>query len=131
MNSPGARTALARSPSGRGGSGGHKNLELLATGHRLVPTRHAVEVDGGVEDLAGLDGAVEDVGHQLVDVGPYWRHAASVGEVAVKHAEVGGIGVLRGTDATDRAAVADHAKAVSRAGRRPTHSRTVCVPSPA
>src|SRR4051794_23696304 len=52
-------------------SGPDEDLERLAGVHRAVRVGHAVEVDGPVEDLAGLDAARQDVGQQLLDVGAY------------------------------------------------------------
>jgi hypothetical protein len=38
-------------------SGGNEDFEVLAVGHALLAAVDAVEVDFGVEDLAGFDGA--------------------------------------------------------------------------
>lgn len=51
-------------------SGRDEDLEAPPVGHGLVAGGDAVEVGGGVEDLPGLDGAVEDRGHQFLDVRP-------------------------------------------------------------
>jgi hypothetical protein len=46
-----------------------RDPQALPVGHVLVAGWDAVEAGDDVEDRAGLDRAVEDVGYQLVDVG--------------------------------------------------------------
>ena len=57
-------------------SGLDEDLETLAIGHVPVTGGSPVEVGGGVEDPARLDTAVEDVGHQLFDIGADRRGSA-------------------------------------------------------
>src|ERR1700760_2705878 len=63
-------------------SGADQNLEGLAIGHGAVAVGCLVEADGAVEDAAGFDGAVEDVGHEFLDVGAGRCGSAGEGEIA-------------------------------------------------
>src|ERR1700735_2047022 len=77
---PSSANAVTRDSLARGwpicGSGVDEYLEAGAVGHVLVSGWDALEIGGGVEDLPGLDGAVEDVGHQLLGVGADRRRPA-------------------------------------------------------
>src|SRR3954451_5217833 len=63
-----------------------QDLDRLAVGHRAVAVGHAVEVGRGVHDLPRFDGAVEDVGHQLLDVGADRRGPAGEADVVAEEA---------------------------------------------
>src|SRR3954453_14396323 len=108
----GMRTGRVPSPLGAPGSGLDEDFEALAVVHVLVTGRHTVDVGGGVENLSGLDAAVEDVGHELLDVGTH--RGGPTGESDVRPEEAaeadGGVLVLRDTDAADHAAGADDAE---------------------
>src|SRR3954468_5633518 len=86
-----------------------EDLDRLAVGHRAVAVGHAVEVGRGVQDLPRLDGAVEDVGHQLLDVGADRRRPAGQADVVAEQAAEADrcLLVLRHPDAADRAARTD------------------------
>src|SRR5689334_16044559 len=64
----GARTGPRPSPSWLWNSRLDEDLEAVAIGHVLVAARDTVEVGRHVEDLPRLDRALEDVGHQFLDV---------------------------------------------------------------
>src|SRR5258707_264366 len=72
--------------SGRSGLRSDEDFQALAVVHVLVARGYAVDVGGGVEDLAGFDDAVEDVGHEFLDVGADRRRAAREGDVAAEEA---------------------------------------------
>src|SRR5436190_15557686 len=66
-----------------------QHFERLAVVHRAVAVWHADEAGRPVEDPAGLDLALEDVGHQPLDVGARRRGPArehEVGEEALLRA---------------------------------------------
>ena len=58
-----------------------EDFEAFAVVHVPISVGDAVAVGGGVEDLAGFDAAVEDVRHELVDVGA--DRGGATGEVDV------------------------------------------------
>src|SRR3954453_17897166 len=84
-------------------SGLDQDLDRLAVGHRAVAVGHAVEIRRGVEDLPRLDGAVEDVGHQVLDVGADRRGPAGQADVVAEQAAEPDrrLLVLRDADAAD------------------------------
>src|SRR3954451_291238 len=75
----------------------------------LVAIRHAVEAGCGVQDFPRFDGAVEDVRHQLLDVGADRRRPAGQADIAAEEAAHADrrVLVLRNTDAADDAAWAN------------------------
>jgi hypothetical protein len=78
------------------GSGRGEHFEALAIVHVLVSGRDTVDVGGGVEDLPRFDGAVEDVGHEFLDVGTCGCGAAGEADVSAEEAAEtdGGVFVL-------------------------------------
>src|SRR5215217_3953275 len=73
-------------PAAAGRSRLDEDLQRVAGVHRAVPVRDTVEVDGAVEDPAGLDAAAEHLGQQLLDVGADRSRAAGEGDVAAEQA---------------------------------------------
>jgi hypothetical protein len=92
-------------------SGSDEDLQGLAGVHGAVAVGHLVEVDGAVEDTAGLDAAFEDVGEEFLDVGAGRGGAAGQGDVAAEEAADPDWSflVLRDADPADRATGADDA----------------------
>jgi Zinc-binding dehydrogenase len=79
------------------------HLDRLAVGHRAVAVRDAVEADGPVQHLAGVDQALEDVGQQLLDVVADRRGTAADDRIALAK-EFGATDVVseRGEEAVER-----------------------------
>lgn len=76
---------------------------------RSAMARDIVESHRSVEDFARLDGAVEHLRRQLVDVRPRGCDPTGEGDVAHERSETEGhILELGGADATDDAAVVHH-----------------------
>src|SRR5258707_5471606 len=88
-----------------------EDLEGLAVGHSAVAVGHLVQADGAVEDAAGLDGAVEDVGHEFLDVGASGGGAAGEGDIAKEHCGAdGAFPVLGDAEPADDTAIDDGAE---------------------
>src|SRR5436190_22953539 len=66
------------------GSGPDHHLERLALIHRPVAGGCLVEWNGPVEDAAGLDSPLEDIGQELLHVGPDGCRPAAHAEVRVE-----------------------------------------------
>src|SRR5690349_22175603 len=64
-----------------------ENLERGALVHRPVAVGGVLEGHGAVEDPAGLDPALQDVGQQLLDVGALRTRAAGERDVAAEQVE--------------------------------------------
>jgi hypothetical protein len=94
------------------GSGLDEDFEALAVLHVLVAGRDTVDVGRGVENFAGLDAAVEDVGHELLDVRTHRGRPTGESDVRPEEAAKadGGLVVLGDTYAADHAARADDAE---------------------
>ena len=99
------------SPRHLGGHGWTRTFRLRRSSISRYPAGYAIEIGGGVEDLPRLDRAVEDVGHEFLDVGADRGGAAGEADVAAEQAGEadGGVLVLRDADAADHAAGADDA----------------------
>src|SRR6266536_2100373 len=67
-----------------GASGLDHDLDRLPLVHRPVAVRHLVEAHDPVEDPAGLDPAIKDVGQKLLDVGADRGGSAAHGDVVVE-----------------------------------------------
>src|SRR5207247_2900466 len=87
-----------------------QELDRLALVHRAVAGGHICKRAGAVEDTAGFDASLEDVRHQLLDVGACRGGAAADRDVVVERLVCrGDFLVLRHSDATDGAARPDDA----------------------
>jgi hypothetical protein len=88
-----------------------RTFSTLAGVHRLVAGRRVVEADGVVEDLAGVDAALEHFGQGLLDVGADRGGAAGKGRVLAEQGPEADrrVLVLRDADPGDDPAGADDA----------------------
>ncbi|GHA48251.1 hypothetical protein GCM10010345_61000 [Streptomyces canarius] len=72
----------------------HQYLERLARVHGSVALGYAVGADGAVEDPAGFDASLKDVGEELVDAGAGRGGACGEGDVVAEEAAEADRGLL-------------------------------------